>query len=167
MTITEICDYLRSELLNGDYEYGFYLNGIKYKPDASLGFDEEYFRQAMTISRVQNPEDTRTERIGTCIDACMLMKEMLRDISIGCRIWLICHREKASVHTILSFDADEKTVYLELTPQSSKPWYGKEIVYDTKDAMLADFDKKGYDITDVTEDIIIGEAPMFLISRIK
>lgn len=167
MTITEICDFLRAELYNNGYEYGFYLVGKKYKPDVSLGFDEEYFRQAMTISRVQRTEDTKREKIGTCIDACMLMKEMLRDISVEGRIWLICHRKKGSVHTILSFDADGKTVYLELTPQSSKPWYGKEIVYDTKDAMLTDFDKNGYDITDVTEEIIIGEAPMFLISRIK
>ncbi len=167
MTITKICDYLRSELFMRDYEYGFYISGIKYKPNVSLGFDKEYFKQSITIYRVQRTEDTKREKIGTCIDACMLMKEMLRDISVEGRIWLICHREKGSVHTILSFDADGKTVYLELTPQSSKPWYGKEIVYDTKDAMLTDFDKNGYDITDVTEEIIIGEAPMFLISRIK
>ena len=42
MTISEICNILRKELLNNEYEYGFYLNGKRYIPDVSLGFDEEY-----------------------------------------------------------------------------------------------------------------------------
>lgn len=33
MTISEICDILRKELYNNGYEYGFVLDGKKYKPN--------------------------------------------------------------------------------------------------------------------------------------
>ena len=131
MTITEICDVLRAELFNSGYEYGFYLDGVKYKPDMQLGFDEEYYKLATTIYRIQSPNTTKMAKIGTCIDACLLMRKMLRDLYIDSRIWLIHHRDKGSVHTILTFEAEDNTVYLELTPQSSKAWYGKEIIYNS------------------------------------
>ena len=165
MTIKKICDLMRDELYNNGYEYGFYLNGKKYKPNKELGFDEGYFELSKTIYRVQSTTDTKREKIGTCIDACMLMKDILNGISVDCQIRLIHHREKGSVHTILSFYAEGKVVYLELTPESNKPWYGKEIIYDSADGLIADFDKNGFDIFDVTNDIVVGEAPDFLLSR--
>ena len=166
MTINDICDFLRSELLSNRYEYGFYLNGKKYVPDASLGFDEEYFNLSKTVYLVQNPSDTKREKIGTCIDACMLMKEMLDGISRRSRIWLTRQREKGSVHTVLTFEAEEKTVYLELTPKSTKRWYGKQILYDSAYRFISDFDANGYDMYDVTDEIKIGEAPTFLLKHL-
>ena len=167
MTITKICDLLRKELLNNQYEYGFFLDGKRYIPDVSLGFDEEYFHLSKTIYRVQSPSDTKREKIGTCIDACMLMREMLGGIYVDSSMWLIRHREKGSVHTILTFKAEGKVVYLELTPESSKSWYGKENLYSSVDDFLTEFDRNGYDIYDVTDEIIIGEAPNFLLKHIE
>lgn len=167
MTISEICNILRKELLNKEYEYGFYLDGKRYIPDVSLGFDEEYFNLSKTVYRVQSPIDTKREKIGTCIDACMLMREMLGEISVDSQIWLIRHREKGSVHTVLTFVAEDKVVYLELTPKSSKSWYGKEILYGSIDDFLTEFDKNGYDIYDVTNVIKIGEAPTFLLKHLR
>ena len=31
---------------------------------------------------------------------------------------------------------ERKTVYLELTPQSRKPWYGQEIVFDSEQSFV-------------------------------
>ena len=42
MTINEICDMLRKELFNSDYEYGFIIDNHKYTPDMNNGFDFEY-----------------------------------------------------------------------------------------------------------------------------
>ena len=39
------------------------------------------------------------------------------------------------VHTILTFNVSDKTIYLELTPQSNKPYYGKEIIYNNEDEL--------------------------------
>ena len=44
MTITKICDILKNELLNNGYEYGFVVDGKKYRPDMSNGFDNEYYQ---------------------------------------------------------------------------------------------------------------------------
>ena len=165
MTISKICSKLRCELLDNGYEYGFYLGGKRYTPDKSLGVDEEYFNLSKTIYRVQNPTDTKKEKIGTCIDTYVLMKEMLDNMSVNCQIRLIRHRERGSVHTIISFEAEERLVYLELTPESNKPWYGKEIIYSNADELISAFDEDGFDIYDVTNDIVIGEAPNFLLSR--
>ena len=165
MSIKEICDLLRSEFVENGYEYGFYLNGKRYTPDKSLGFDEEYFVLSKTIYRVQSTADTKREKIGTCIDACMLIKQMLDGLKIDSKIWLICHRERKSVHTITTFDYEENTVYIELTPECKKPWYGKEIIYSSTDELISAFDKDGFDIFDVTNDISVGEAPEFLLSR--
>ena len=166
MTITEICNFLRKELLNNRYEYGFFHNRKRYIPDVSLGFDEEYFNLSKTVYRVQSPSDTKREKIGTCIDACMLMREMLGEISVDSSIWLIRHREKGSVHTVLTFKAEGKVVYLELTPKSSKSWYGKELIYNSIDDFLNEFDKNGYDMYDVSNEIKIGEAPSFLLKHL-
>ena len=55
MTITYLCDILRTELLENGYEYGFLLNGVKVKPDFTAGFDREYDRLVRTAYRVQSP----------------------------------------------------------------------------------------------------------------
>ena len=134
MKIPEICDLLRSELLNNGYEYGFYLDGKKYKPDMSKGFDDEYARLSRSIYRVQAPLVTMREKIGICVDTVLVMKTMLDKRGIPSKIWLTFNRVKGSPHTILTFEAENKIVYLELTPQSSKAWYGKEIIYSIANA---------------------------------
>ena len=164
MTIREICGLLRKKLFNNGYEYGFYLNGKKYKPDMSKGFDEEYFQLSKTLYRVQEPFITVREKIGTCIDAVLVMRELLNEYGIPCRIWLIF---KNSPHTILTFEAEEKIVYLELTPQSTKPSYGKEIIYENEQAFVAEYRENGYDISDVTDYIEIGRPPDFLLAKLK
>ena len=132
MKIKEICDILRQELYQNDYQYGFYYDGRKYIPDFSNGFDAEFFNLQKTIYRIQNPRDTMKEKIGTCIDAVMVMKSILDEINVQSKIWLLYHNTKRTPHTILTFEAEEKLVYLELTPQSNKPWYGKEIIWLAK-----------------------------------
>ena len=49
MHINEICDLLRNELYNNGYEYGFLIDGRKYKLDMLLGFDAESYRLATTV----------------------------------------------------------------------------------------------------------------------
>lgn len=62
MLIHEICNLLKSELLNNGYEYGFYLDGRTYRPDMTEGFDEEFHHLLLTAYRIQNPEDTIREK---------------------------------------------------------------------------------------------------------
>lgn len=164
MKIPEICDLLRSELLNNGYEYGFYLDGKKYKPDMSKGFDDEYARLSRSIYRVQAPLVTMREKIGICVDTVLVMKTMLDERGIPSKIWLLFNKVKGSPHTILTFEAEGKIVYLELTPQSSKPFYGKEIVYESEHDMITEYHKNGYDITDVTRAVVIGSSPEALLS---
>ena len=145
MTIVEICNLLRNELFDNGYEYGFYLNGKKYKPDMSQGFDSEYYRLSTTIYLVQDPCDTVREKIGTCIDAVVVMKAILDERNICNKIWLLYSKEKNKAHTVLTFEAENKTVYLELTPQSGKPWYGKEIIYSCEEEFLEENEKNNYE----------------------
>ena len=67
MKISEICDLLKKELLNSGYEYGFYLDGKKYKPDMSKEFDEEFDRALHESSRIQAPEDTERGKFHTIL----------------------------------------------------------------------------------------------------
>ena len=156
MTITEICDILRCELYQNGYTYGFYSNGTKYTPDFSNGFDEEFFNLQKMIYHIQEPQNTMKEKIGTCIDAVMVMKTILDQLNIPSTIWLLYHNVKKTPHTILTFEAEEKVVYLELTPQSNKPWYGKEIIYDDKHSFVDSFQKDDFTIVEITNQIIIG-----------
>ena len=166
MTITEICTILRNELFNTGYEYGFIADSKKYRPNMSNGFDHEYYQNSLTIYRVQEPGVTRTEKIGTCIETVVLIKQILDELHIPCKLWLLHNKTKNKVHTIPTFEAEGKVVYLELTPQSAKPWYGKEIIYDTEQAFLQDYEKNNYDVTDVSNAIIIGEQPQFLLEKL-
>ena len=163
MTIQEICDVLRVELYNTGFEYGFFLNGIKYKPDIQKGFDNEYYQLSQTIYRVQNPEATLKEKIGTCVDAVVVMKYILDKLGVPFKIWLLHNKAKNKLHTILTFEADNKIVYLELTPQFGKAWYGKEIVYSSEQEFFGEQAKSGWDVDDVTNLIEVGEQPSFLL----
>lgn len=60
--IAEVCALLRKELYNNGYEYGFYSDGKKYKPDITGGFDRKYYDLSVSIYRVQNPKDTMEEK---------------------------------------------------------------------------------------------------------
>ena len=167
MTIKEICDILKTELYNNGFEYGFVLNGRKYKPNMNSGFDKEYYHLSTTVYLVQDPQVTLKEKIGTCIDAVLVMKSILDRLDVSSKIWLLHNKKKNKMHTILTFSAEDKIVYLELTPQSSKKWYGQEIFYSSEETLLEEYKKNGYDISDVTDLIIIGEQPLFLLEKIN
>ena len=165
MTIQEICNLLIEKLYNTGFEYGFFLNGQKYKPDMANGFDNEYYHLSQTIYLVQDPEITMKEKIGTCIDAVVVMKYILDNLGVPCKIWLLSNKSKNKKHTILTFEAEDKIVYLELTPQFGKAWYGKEIIYSSEKELFKEQSKNGWDVSDVTDSIIIGEQPMFLLKN--
>lgn len=167
MKIVEICDALRAELMNNGYQYGFIVDGQIYKPNMAGGFDAAFYHLANTISRVQDPVLTRREKVGTCIDAVLVMQQILNECNVPSKIWLLYQKEKNKVHTVLTFAAEGKTVYLELTPQSSKPWYGQEIVYENELAFLQAQQRGGNEVTDVTEKVIVGERPYFLLEKLK
>jgi hypothetical protein len=167
MTINEICNVLKDELFNNDYKYGFIVNGEKHTPNMTGGFDNEYYNLSMTIYRIQNPIVTMKEKIGTCIDACLVMKHLLSEHNILSKIWLLYNKMNNKVHTILTFEAESKVVYLELTPQSAKPYYGKEILFDSIEDFLTKYYNDGIDIEDVTEELIVGLQPLVLINKIN
>jgi len=165
MTIQEICELLKSELLNNGYKYGFYLDGKIYLPDMSDCFDKNFFELLLTKYRVQAPGDTKKAKVGTCHDIAVLMKYLLDRQNVPNKIWLLHDKTRSRFHTILTFEAENKTVYLELTPQSSKPCYGKEIIFDNEQEFIAQYIQNNFDITDVTDSIIVGDAPDFVLSR--
>ena len=167
MTIKDICDILRTELYNNGFEYGFIVNDQKYKPNRDNGFDNEYYHLAKTISIVQDPSVTLKEKIGTCVDIVLVMKSILDNLNIPSKIWLLYNKSKNKVHTIHTFEAESKIIYLELTPQSSKSWYGQEIVYSNEQELLQEYENNGYDITDVTSLITVGERPYFLLTKLN
>lgn len=167
MTINQICDMLKNELLNNGYEYGFIVNGKKYKPDMSKGFDNEYYQYSLTMYCVQDPLVTMQEKTGTCVDAVLVMKYILAMHGISGKIWLLYNKAKNKVHTVLTFEAESQVVYLELTPQSSKAWYGKELVYGDEQMFLQEFAKQNYEVSDVTDSIQIGQQPKFLLEKLK
>ena len=166
MKIIDICNMLRNELFDNKYEYGFYLDGKKYKPDTTNGFDEHYYQLSMTLYTVQSPEETSKAKIGTCIDAVVLMKALLDKHSIPNTIWLLLNKTKHKAHTVLTFGAEDKTVYLELTPSFGKPWYGKEIIYTSVQDFVKEYEKQDFEVIDVTKEIVIGKQPIFLLERI-
>jgi hypothetical protein len=119
----------------------------------------------MTVYRIQNPLVTMKEKIGTCIDACMLMRYLLNKCNISNKIWLLHFKNRNKVHTILTFETESKIVYLELTPQSKNPSYGKQKIYDNTLNLLSEFQNEGIDIEDVTEQLVVGEQPLILINK--
>ena len=165
MLIREACDLLKKELLDNGYEYGFCLNGRTYRPDGTKGYDREFHDRLLTEYRVQDPEDTRNAKVGTCHDAAVLMKALLEDNGVKSKIWLLHDRQNGRFHTVLTFYLENRTVYLELTPQSGKPWYGKEIIFEDEQSFIDEYSRDGCEVIDVTDSVIIGESPGFLLSR--
>lgn len=165
MRIHEACALLKNQLLDNGYEYGFYLNGKIYKPDMTKGFDKEFFDRLLTEYRIQAPADTMRSKVGTCNDAVVLMRYILDKRGVPSRIWLLHNKQSGKLHTVLTFCLENKTVYLELTPQSGKPCYGKELVFDSERSFLDEYTKDGIEVIDVSDDVIIGERPGFLLSR--
>lgn len=165
--ISEICELLRKELYNTGYEYGFFLNGERCVPDMSKGFNRDFQKHLLHDYRIQDPEICKREKIGTCIEAVLIMKDILDGRKIPSRIWAIHNRTKNTNHCIMTFTCDGKIIYLELTPQSSKDNYGKEIIYSDTEEFQKDFETKGYDITEITEQVIVGSSPEFFPTAIK
>ncbi len=153
--------------MNNGYQYGFVVDSRIYKPNMTGGFDATFYHLANTISRVQDPALTRKEKVGTCIDVVLVMRQILNEYNVPSKIWLLYQKEKNKVHTILTFEAEGKTVYLELTPQSNKPWYGQEIIYANEQTFLQEQQNNGNEIFDVTNEVIIGERPYFLLEKLK
>ena len=75
--------------------------------------------------------------------------------------------KKNKVHTIPTFEAESKVIYLELTPQSAKPWYSKDIIYSNEQEFLKEYEQNNYEVSDITDRIIIGEPPMFLLEKLQ
>ncbi|SFQ09068.1 hypothetical protein SAMN02910358_00713 [Lachnospiraceae bacterium XBB1006] len=165
--IQEICNQLKEELLDNGYEYGFFLNGKTYRPDMSEGFDRKFYGRLLAEYRIQNPRDTKKAKVGTCHDIVVLMKAILDEQNIPSKIWLIHNRKHGKFHSVLTFYAENKTIYLELTPQSKKPWYGKELVFDNEQSFISEYSKDGCEVIEITSDVVIGEAPMFVLSRME
>ena len=165
MTIKEACDLLKEELLDNGYEYGFYLNGVTYKPDFSKGFDNAFFERLLKDYRVQDPQDTMRAKVGTCNDAVVLMRSILDEHRVPSKIWLLHDLKNVKFHTVLTFFLEGKVIYLELTPQSGKSCYGKEIVFESEQSFIDGYKEDGYEVIDVTDSVIVGEAPDFVLSR--
>ena len=99
MTIKEICNILKSKLYNNGFEYGFIVDGRKYKPNMKNGFDNDYYHLSLTVYTVQDPSVTLKEKIGTCVDAVLVMKSILD--SFECfkqNMVVIQQEEKQSTH---------------------------------------------------------------------
>ena len=162
--ITRICDSLRAELYGNGYQYGFCLNGKRVLPDMSKGFDQDFSRLLTTEYRIQSPEMTRKEKLGTCLDAVLVMKDILRENGFDSRIWLVFDRERKKPHAVLTFTADQAAVYLELTPQSGKENYGKELVFEEEEAFIRYWEQKNCLIREITELCVPGRRPDFFLS---
>jgi hypothetical protein len=91
------------------------------------------------------------------------MKFILDKYSVPSKIWLLHDINNSKFHTVLTFYLENKTVYLELTPQSDKAWYGKEIIFDSEQSFVNEYKKNDCDVIDVTDDVIISKAPDFLL----
>jgi len=162
--LAELCSLLMETLMG--YEYGFIVDGKKYKPDMSR-FDEEYYQLSKTVYLVQDPLVTMKEKIGTCVDAVVVMKYLLDEKKVPNKIWLLYNKVKNKVHTILTFEAGGEIVYLELTPQSTKECYGHALMYADENELIQSYVEKGYDISDVTDRVVVGEQPVFLLEKLK
>ena len=134
-------------------------------PDMSNGFDKEFFDRLLSEYHVQNPRDTMQAKVGTCNDIVVLMKAILDEQSVPSKIWLLHDRQYGTFHTVLTFYIENKTIYLELTPQSAKSWYGKEIVFDNEQGFISEYSKDACEVIEITDSVVVGEAPEFILSR--
>ena len=157
MTIREISERLKNELLG--YTYGFVHRGIRYTPKD----DPEYALHFQEFYRAQEVSVSRKERIGTCIDSVLVMQALMKEYGVPSRIYLLCQREKP--HTVLTFQAEGKTVYLELTPSSSRPNYAKELIY-ADEAEWKEAWNKTHLISEITDILKPGIRPQDLIRHV-
>ena len=165
MTETQLCTILKQELFDKDYDYGFFFEGKKYIPNTESGFDAAFALAMKELYRIQEPSVTMVEKIGTCLDTVLVMKALLAPMNIPNKIWLVLHCATKAPHTVLTFVSEGKVVYLELTPWSNKPWYGKELIYDDEKAFLTHFTAEGYRVIDVTDKVIPGDSPSSLLDE--
>ncbi len=163
----ELLQLLKTELLDNGYSYGFYLDNRRIVPDMSLGFDEEFSRLITTEYRIQAPEITKREKVATCLDTVLVMKEILDKQNIESKIWMIFQKEKKKVHAILTFELLSQVVYLELTPQSGKSNYGKELLFADEEELSRYWTEQGYQIQDITGICIPGAEPSFFMNMVK
>lgn len=165
--ITEICQILKNELLDNGYSYGFYVDNKRIVPNTALGFDTEFARLLTTEYRIQLPEITMREKAGTCLDAVLVMKALLNSQGIESKIWMIYQPEKKKVHSILTFELLSQVIYLELTPQSGKPNYGKEMLFSNEEDFTGYWEKQGYLIQEITDICIPGADPAFFMDKVR
>ena len=92
------------------------------------------------------------------------MKEILSENGIGSRIWLVFDRERKKPHAVLTFTADQAAVYLELTPQSRKENYGKELVFENGEAFIRYWEQKNCLVREITDLCVPGRKPDFFLS---
>ena len=91
-------------------------------------------------------------------------KDILNEKGIGSRIWLVFEQERKKPHAVLTFRADQAVVYLELTPQSGKENYGKELVFEEEEAFIRYWEQKNCLIREITELCVPGRRPDFFFS---
>lgn len=163
----EICQLLKKELLDNGYKYGFYLRDRCVTPNISLGFDEEFANLLTSEYRIQEPIVSRREKVATCLDAVLIMKEILFEQAIESKIWMLFLKEKRKAHSVLTFEIDGRIVYLELTPQSGKSNYGKEILFEGMDQFVSYWEQQGYIVSDITDVCTPGANPDFFMDLLK
>lgn len=95
------------------------------------------------------------------------MRSILDEYRVPSKIWLLHDMNNEKFHTVLTFYLEDKVIYLELTPQSGKHCYGKEIVFESEKSYIDRYKEEGYEVIDVTDSVIIGEAPDFVLSRMN
>ena len=165
--ITLISNLLRGELYNTGYQYGFFWNSRRVVPDITKGFDEEFGRLLTAEYWIQDPETTRKEKVGTCLDAVLVMKELLKEAGKDSKIWMLFQKEQKKFHSVLTFEVDDEIVYLELTPQSGKENYGKELVFNSEDAFHQYWEKMNYTVQEITETCVPGIKPDFFLKQLS
>ena len=165
--IVEMCELLRKELFENGYSYGFFLDEKKVVPNISLCFDEEFYRLLTTEYRIQSPEISKREKVATCLDAVLIMKEILLNRDIESKIWMIFQEERKKVHSVLSFELLGQVVYLELTPQSGKKNYGKEILFGSEEEFVEYWEEQNYLVREITHLCEPGAEPTFFLEMLK
>ena len=165
--IVEMCELLRKELFENGYSYGFFLDEKKVVPNISLGFDEEFYRLLTTEYRIQSPEISKREKVATCLDAVLIMKEILLNRDIESKIWMIFQEERKKVHSVLSFELLGQVVYLELTPQSGNKNYGKEILFGSEEEFVEYWEEQNYLVREITHLCEPGAEPTFFLEMLK
>lgn len=163
--LNEICQLLKDELIDNGYMYGFYLKDRRVIPNTSLGFDVEFANLLTSEYRIQEPKVSRREKVATCLDAVLIMKEILSEQDIESKIWMLFLKEKGKVHSVLTFEIDGKIVYLELTPQFRKSNYGKEILFEGIEEFFSYWEQQGYIVSDITDMCKPGANPDFFMGK--